>query len=129
MPSSRRLLVAGAAAVAWWGLVIGTGTMVATAGPAQAAVSAVARPTGESGGSLPRANTVEGDSAATFTYTGGEQTYAIPAVATALVITAVESSFTIPKSAKKGTEIRCVVTASAAGYAPGTYNTPAVKVT
>jgi hypothetical protein len=42
---------------------------------------------------------------------------------------ATKSSFTVPRSAIKGTKIRCVVTASAAGYAPGSYTVRSVKIT
>ncbi len=42
---------------------------------------------------------------------------------------ATKSSFTVPKSTKKGAEVHCVVTASATGYANGTYTTPSVKIT
>jgi hypothetical protein len=42
---------------------------------------------------------------------------------------ATKSSYTVPKSTKKGTKIHCVVTASATGYANGTYTTTSVKIT
>lgn len=42
---------------------------------------------------------------------------------------ATKSSFTVPKSAKKGTTIRCVVTASVAGYTHGSHTTPAMTIT
>jgi hypothetical protein len=38
------------------------------------------------------------------------------------------SSFTVPKG-DKGKTVQCVVTASAAGYASGSYITPAVRIT
>ena len=41
---------------------------------------------------------------------------------------ATKSSFTVP-SGSKGKTVHCVVTASATGYAPGTYTTPSVKIT
>jgi hypothetical protein len=41
---------------------------------------------------------------------------------------ATRSSFTVPRSAK-GKTVHCVVTASAPGYANGTYTTPSVKIT
>jgi len=41
---------------------------------------------------------------------------------------ATKSSFTVPSSAK-GKTVHCVVTASATGYANGTYTTPSVKIT
>jgi hypothetical protein len=42
---------------------------------------------------------------------------------------ATKSSFTVPKSTKKGTKIHCVVTASATGYANGKYTTGSVTIT
>jgi hypothetical protein len=47
----------------------------------------------------------------------------------ALVTGATKPTFTVPKSAKPGTTIHCVVTASAAGYATGSYTTPSAKIT
>jgi len=41
---------------------------------------------------------------------------------------ATKSSFTVP-SGSKGKTVHCVVTASATGYASGTYTTPSVKIT
>jgi len=41
---------------------------------------------------------------------------------------ATKSSFTVPSSAK-GKTVHCVVTASATGYANGSYTTPSVKIT
>jgi len=41
---------------------------------------------------------------------------------------ATKSSFTVP-SGSKGKTVHCVVTASATGYAPGTFTTPSVKIT
>jgi hypothetical protein len=50
-------------------------------------------------------------------------------VGTKKIAGATKSSFTVPKSTKKGATVHCVVTASATGYADGTYTTPSVKIT
>jgi hypothetical protein len=42
---------------------------------------------------------------------------------------AAKSFFTVPRSARKGTKIHCVVTASATGYSPGGYIVLSVKIT
>lgn len=49
-------------------------------------------------------------------------------VGTRKVRGATKSSFTVPRS-DKGKTVHCVVTASATGYAPGSYTTPSVKIT
>jgi hypothetical protein len=42
---------------------------------------------------------------------------------------ATKSTFTVPRTAKKGTKVRCVVTASKAGFAPGKVTTSPVRIT
>lgn len=42
---------------------------------------------------------------------------------------ATKSSFTVPKSTKKGSKVHCVVKAAQSGYATGSYTTPSVKIT
>jgi hypothetical protein len=42
---------------------------------------------------------------------------------------ATKATFTVPKSTKKGAKITCKVTASATGFAKGTYTTKSVKIT
>ncbi len=42
---------------------------------------------------------------------------------------ATKSTFTVPRTAKKGTRVRCVVTASKAGFAPGKITTSTVTIT
>jgi len=50
-------------------------------------------------------------------------------VGTKKIAGATKSTFTVPSSTKVGATIHCVVTASATGYANGTYTTPSVKIT